>query len=143
MNFRFSVLLSKMKIWNLKLKLQSNTAKVDSDYPLENFPEWKFMSRNQNHGQNPLPSYMEHFSEIYGTVREHESMKPHETPWKYNQVWKYETLHVLKVVVSDEYIVKFMYMLLCNHITHIKPFGTLMMNAITWKLWCSRFKNIT
>ena len=27
------------------------------------------MSRNQNHGQNPLPSCMEHFSEIYGTVQ--------------------------------------------------------------------------
>ena len=40
-------------------------------------------------------------------------MKPHETPWKYNQVWKYETLHGLKVVVSDEYIVKFMYTVCC------------------------------
>ena len=27
------------------------------------------MGRNQNHGQNPLPSCMEHFSEIYGTVQ--------------------------------------------------------------------------
>ena len=55
-------------IWNLKLKLHSNLAEVDSNHSFENFPEWNFMSRNQNHGQNPLPSCMEHFSEIYGTV---------------------------------------------------------------------------
>ena len=68
MNFRFEDLLSKMKISNLELKLHSCMAKVASNYPLENFPRCNSWGRYQKHGQNPLPSSMEHFSEIYGTV---------------------------------------------------------------------------
>ena len=83
-----------MKIWNLKLKLHSNTAKVDSDYPLENFPEWNFMSRNQNHGQNPLPSCMEHFSEIYGTVlkgvQQAKGLKPIKLFFAHFVLWLYK-----------------------------------------------------
>ena len=43
-------------------------AKVASNYPLENFPRCNSWGKYQKHGQNPLPSSMEHFSEIYGTV---------------------------------------------------------------------------
>ena len=43
-------------------------AKVASNYPVENFHRCNSWGKYQKHGQNPLPSSMEHFSEIYGTV---------------------------------------------------------------------------